>query len=180
MDIREEHMKHRCYFISAMCGLSLYNWLNYSLFDPINTEFFTPYNQNGVLFLFYLTWDTYHMINNRLLYRTDLLIHHGAAFIITANSINHNGLQMSHYMILECISLMNYVWRHNPQLLNAYRTACILLIRLPLTFWFWLYYNPTFLYPRWIETDCSMNIIISKAMCFFIVYDIYILWKIYK
>ncbi len=40
MDIQTEHMKKRCYFISAMCGMSLYSWYNYSLFDPINNSFF--------------------------------------------------------------------------------------------------------------------------------------------
>ncbi len=29
MDIQMEHMKHRCYFITAMCSMSLYNWYNY-------------------------------------------------------------------------------------------------------------------------------------------------------
>lgn len=40
MNIQTEHMKRRCYFISAICGMSLYTWYNYSLFDPINNSFF--------------------------------------------------------------------------------------------------------------------------------------------
>ena len=128
MDIQTEHMRLRCCFISAMCGLSLYSWCNYSLFDPINNSCLTPYYLNGLLFLFYLAWDTYHMTlssNKHILYRTDLIIHHTMSFIITASSINNNALLMSNYMILECISLMNYVWRNNPYLLKMYRTFCI-------------------------------------------------------
>ncbi len=67
-----EHMKRRCYFISEMCGMSLYSWYNYSLFDPLNNSFFTPYYQNCLLMMFYLGWDTYHMINKHILFRTDL------------------------------------------------------------------------------------------------------------
>jgi hypothetical protein len=97
-------------------------WCNYSLFDPIKNDFLTVYYQNGLLFLFYLMWDTYHMTlskNKNLLFRKDLIIHHIMSFIITASSINNNTLQMSNYMILECISLMNYLWRDNPYLLKV-------------------------------------------------------------
>lgn len=59
MDIQTEHMKHRCYFISAMCGISLYGGYNYSLFDPINNSFFTLYYQNCLLMLFSLGYISY-------------------------------------------------------------------------------------------------------------------------
>jgi hypothetical protein len=184
MDIQPVHMKHRCYFISAMCGMSLYSWYNYSLFDPNNNSFFTPYYQNGLLFLFYLGWDTYHMINNPILFRTDLMIHHTMSVVITASSINNNTLQMSNYMILECISLMNHVWRNNPQLLKLYRTLCILCIRTPLTFWFYYYYTPTIMYPYWKYTLTHNHYLYLKTLydisiCF-VFYDIFILWKLFK
>jgi hypothetical protein len=184
MDIQTEHMKRRCYFISTMCSMSLYSWYNYSLFDPIDNSFITPYYQNGLLFLFYLGWDTYHMITKPILFRTDLIIHHIMSFIITTSSINNNTLQMSNYMIIECISLMNYIWRNDPQLLKSYRTLCILSIRSPLSLWFYFYYTPTIMYPHWKYTLTYNHYLYLKLIydmsIFFMFYDIFILWKLYK
>lgn len=184
--IRNEHMKHRCYFISAMCGMSLYGWFNYSLFDPPVNDFGTPYYYNCLLMLFYLGWDTYHMIlsiNKSILYRNDLMIHHIVSTIVYLSYINHTTLQISHVLIMECISLMNYVWRNNPKLLNLYRTFCIFVIRLPLSFWCWFYLNPiisqyiiatrTYYHSLYLCT-------LGNIYLFFIAYDLFILWKIYK
>ena len=147
MDIQTEHMKQRCYFIYAICGMSLYNWYNYSLFDPINNSFFTPYYQNCMLMLFYLGWDTYKMIINHVLFRTDLMIHHSVSLVVYLSYINNTTLQMSNVLIMECISLMNYIWRNNPKLLKMYRTSCIFCVRIPLSLYMWLYYNPNYIYP---------------------------------
>ncbi len=184
IEIQHEHMKKRCMFISAMCGLSLYGWYNYSLFEPIDNGFFNPYYQNGLLFLFYLGWDTYHMSTSITLYRTDLVIHHVFAFILTSSSLNNCALHMSNYMIMECISLMNYTWRNNPHILNIYRTACILLVRMPLSLWFWIHYHPTYVFPYWELTRTPNHYLylywLYKSTCFFLFYDMLILWKIYK
>jgi hypothetical protein len=185
--IQNDHMKSRCYFMSAMCGLSLYGWFNYSLFDAINNNFFTPYYQNGLLFLLYLLWDTYHMTlstNKHILFRKDMLIHHTMSFVITASSINNNALQMSNYMILECISLMNYVWRNNPKYLKIYRTCCICFVRTPLSLWFWSYYTPNIVYPYWKQTLSYNHYLYMKTLydiaLFFVFYDMFILYKLYK
>ena len=184
MQIQDEHMKKRCCFISAMCGLSLYSWYNYSLFDTIDNNPYTPYYQNGVLFLLYLGWDTYHMFASRVLYRTDLVIHHVFAFVLTGSSLNNCALSVSDYMIMECISLMNYTWRNNPRLLNMYRIACVLLVRVPLTLWFITYYHPTYLFPYWESTRTPSHYLylywLYKATYFFLLYDMLILWKIYN
>ena len=184
MDIQTEHMKQRCYFISAMCGMSLYSWYNYSLFDPINNSFFTPYYHNCLLMLFYLGWDTYHMITKPILFRTDLMIHHSITMVVYLSYINNTTLQMSNVLSMECISLMNYVWRNNPQLLKLYRTICILCVRMPLSLWFWLYYKPTIVYPYWELTrtyhHCLYLSTFGNIYLFFIIYDIFILWRLYK
>ena len=184
MDIQTEHMKQRCYFISAMCGMSLYGWYNYSLFDPINTSFFTPYYQSCILMLFYLGWDIYHMISKPILYRTDLMIHHTVTTIVCLSYINNTTLQMSNVSIGECISLMNYIWRNNPQLLKLYRTLCIFCIRIPLSLWMLLYYNPTVMHPYWKVTHTYNHYLYLSTLCnvylFFILYDMFILWKLYK
>ena len=184
MDIQTEHMKQRCYFISAMCGMSLYSWYNYSLFDPINNSFFTPYYQNCLLVLIYLGWDTKRMIDTPILFRTDLMIHHSITTVIYLSYINNTTLQMSNYLIMECISLMNYVWRNNPKLLKLYRTFCIVFIRIPLITWHLLYYNPRFAIPM---LKNNVNILFFNLLCvlekfhiFFIIYDMFILWKLYK
>jgi hypothetical protein len=185
MDIQTIHMKRRCYFISAMCGMSLYSWYNYSLFDPISNSFFTPYYQNCLLMLFYLGWDTYHMITKPILFRTELMIHHSFSTITYLSAINSGALQLSNILIMECISLMNYVWINNPNLLKIYRTLCILGVRTPLSLWFWLYYNPTIVKPYWFITKTYihylyLSVIIINVYLFIIGYDIFILWKIYK
>jgi hypothetical protein len=184
MDIQVEHMKHRCYFISVMCGMSLYSWYNYSLFDPINNSFFTPYYQNCLLMLFYLGWDTYQMIKQPILFRTDLMIHHSITSFIFLSCINNNTLQISNVMIMECISLMNYVWRNNPLLLKLYRTLCICFIRIPLIVWYITTYNKNVMHPYWKLTRTYNHYIYLKIsgniLYFFILYDMYILWKLYK
>ena len=143
-------MRKRCYFISIMCSISLYTWYSYSLFTPVENSVFTPYYQNSLLMIFYLCWDTYHMTlssNKSILFRKDLLIHHIVSLIVYLSCINITALQMSNVLIMECISLMNYVWRKHNKWLNLYRTACIFLIRIPLSLWFWLYYNPEIYFP---------------------------------
>jgi hypothetical protein len=184
LDIQNEHMKRRCMFISAMCGLSLYSWYNYSLFDPIDNNPYTPYYQNGLLFLFYLGWDTYHMATTAILYRTDLVIHHIFAFMLTGSSLNNCTLHMSDYMIMECISLMNYTLRNNVRVLNIYRTVCILCVRMPLTLWFILFYHPTYMFPYWEMYRTPNHYLylywLYKGTCFFLFYDMLILWKVYK
>jgi hypothetical protein len=186
MDIQTRHMKHRCYCIAAMCGLSLYSWQNYSMFDSITNRFFTPHYQNGLFFCLYLAWDTYFMVlskNRHLLYRKDLVIHHIVSFILTASCINHNSLQVSHYMSIECISLMNHPLRHSPYLLRAYRTFCIVVIRTPLSLWLWYYYNPTYLYPYLESTLTHNHFLYMRVMncivLFFVFYDAFLLWKLY-
>ena len=182
--IRNDHMKIRCYFISVMCGMSLYSWYNYSLFDPIINDYFTPYYNNCLFFLFYLFWDTYKMMVYPTLFRKDLFIHHVVSSIVFLSYINNTTLQMSNILILECISLMNYIWKNNPKLLNAYRTLCIFLIRMPLSFWFWMYYNPNIIYPYLKQTRTHYHYLYLKTLgniyIFFIVYDMFILWQIYK
>lgn len=187
IDIQNAHMKNRCYFMYAMCGLSAYSWYNYSLFDPINNSFFTPYYANGMLFLYYLLWDTYHMTlanNGRILYRTDLIIHHGVSFGLTASAINVNSLRVSNFMIMECISVMNYLWRNNPHYLKIYRTICVCCVRMPLSVWFWFYYTPNVEYPIWEQTLTYNYYVYMKTLyymsLFFLFYDALILWKLYK
>ena len=172
-------MKHRCYFISVMCGMSLYSWYNYSLFDPINNSFFTPYYQNCLLLLFYLGWDTYHMITKPILFRTDLMIHHSITAFGGVSYINNISLQLSNVTIMECISLMNYIWRNNPQVLKLYRTICIFCISIPLSLWMWFYYNPTIAKPYWIITIPHthyyfLNLIITNVYFFILSYDVFI------
>jgi hypothetical protein len=134
--------------------------------------------------LFYLGWDTYHMIVNPILFRADLMIHHSITTVVYLSYINNVALQLNHVLIMECISLMNYFWRNNPQLLKLYRTCCIFCIRLPLSFWLWLYYNPNYVYPYWKLTQTyNWYLYLStrgNIYLFFIVYDMIILWKLYK
>ncbi len=91
-----------------LCGMSLYSWYNYSLFDPIDNIFITPYYQSCWLMLFYLGWDTYHMITKPILFRTDLMMHHALASFTYITFSHICSLQMGNILIMECISLVNY------------------------------------------------------------------------
>ena len=124
------------------------------------------------------------MIRKPVLFRTDLMIHHAVAAVVYLSCIGHVSLQMSHVLIMECISSMNYIWRNNPSCLKWYRTLCIFCIRMPLSLWMWLDYNPTISYPFLQSTRAPNHYVylstLGNIYLFFIVYDMFILWRLYK
>ena len=77
------------------------------------------------------------MVTNKLLFRADLMIHHVISLIVFVSLINYITLQLSNVLIMECISLMNYILRKHSKILKLYRILCICIVRLPLSFWFW-------------------------------------------
>ena len=124
--------------------MSLYNWFNYSLFEPIQSDLTMPHYWNCILFIYYLLWDTYKMLFSEhcaILYRTDLMIHHAISLFTYFSLTNFTSLQMSNVLIMESISLFNHMWRENPMLLNWYRLLCILFLRVPLCCYMLFYYN---------------------------------------
>jgi hypothetical protein len=164
IDTQTEHMKHRCYGISAICGLSLYCWFNYPIVEPINNSIATPYYQNCILLLVYIGWDMYHMMRQPTLFRTDLMIHHLITFVAGLSFINNMALQSSNYSISECISLMNYVWRNKRGWLKLYRTACILCIRMPISLYMLLYSNQAVYGPYWKRTRTHSHYIYLSTL----------------
>ncbi len=184
MSEAEIQMRNRCYFITTMCGISLYTWYNYSLFEPLSNDVSMPYTQNALLMLVYLVWDTYSMLSSSVLFRTDLMIHHCVCLVVFSSYIHSTPLQMSNYLLMESISMMNYLWRNNPTLLKVYRTFCILCIRIPMISWFMFYYNPNIGLP-YLKSIYSPLIyrylcLLERFHWFFIIYDLYILYKLYK
>jgi hypothetical protein len=191
LDVQNKHMKHRCCFISTLCSLSLFTWYNNcSSSDTVSMSIppthddndyrhprfhhLTPQYLNCLFMAFYLCWDMYHMTlssNRRILFRTDLIIHHVVTLKTILYYINHIPLEISKTIIMECISLMNYTWRDNKKKLNLYRTFCILFVRMPLSFFFMLYKRNTIVTFPYTQIN---------GYWFFIFYDAFILWKIYK
>jgi len=106
--------------------------------------------------------------NRQFLFRTELIVHH---LVGLCAFFNYNNLSMewSKFTIVECISLMNYIWRSNPKLLKIYRIMCILLVRMPLSFWYIIYNNNNFVKSPQI-----------KLSWFVIFYDAFLLYKMYK
>jgi len=49
LDVQNNHMKHRCYFMYALCGLSLHTWYNNPFFNFNNND-----NNNSTLY--YKNW----------------------------------------------------------------------------------------------------------------------------
>jgi hypothetical protein len=178
-------MKHRCYFMSVMCGLSLYSWHNYSLYEPIKNDVTTPYFLNCLVMLFYLCWDTLHMLHNPLLLRGELIVHHVFALVIYIAHISTFALLCSNMLIMECISLMNYIWRDHPRKLMLYRACCILGIRMPLVCWLWLYYHPRTLLPYLMQmpdrnalSDFAVSVF-ANAYGVMLIHDVWILWRLF-
>ncbi len=190
VDIQNQHMKKRCYFLFVICSMSLYSWYRYSLFDPIpiKIDYFSQYYQNCLLCTFYLLWDTYQMIfskNKTILFRKDLILHHILSLFVSISFINYIPLYLSHIFIMESISVMNYIWKDKPLLLKIYRTMCICLIRIPFSLWSLSHYIPNTIIPylktlTLYQSHYELLCVNSHIFYLFIVYDIYIIWKVYK
>jgi hypothetical protein len=62
--------------------------------------------------------------------------------------------------------------------------VCIVLVRLPLSLWMWLYYNPTVMFPHWKQAHShrlyAYLSTLTNAYGFFLAYDAYVLWQLYK
>lgn len=179
MNIQNVHMKHRCYYLFVSCLLSLHTWYIYPSFDISHVTSYLKIDSNSYLKLYYkncflglyLLWDVFNMTlskNRKVLFRKDLIIHHVASLYLLFKYINITPLEWSKITIMECISLMNYIWRDNKKLLKTYRTFCIFFVRMPVSFWiFFNFYKNNIDFPY------------LKSSLFIIFYDAYILWKLY-
>jgi hypothetical protein len=186
--IKETNMKYRCICMSTMCAISLYNWFNYSLFDPIINEISYPYYQNCLLFIFYLIWDLQQMTVSPyklILYRKDLVIHHIFSLLLVSGAMPYASLQCSHVILMECLSIMNYTWRNHKYYrhLNYYRLLCIFSVRLPICLYMMYYVNPIYIIPyyksiSYIKFLCAYYL--NYSFYFYIFYDLFLIKQIYK
>ena len=179
INIQNVHMKHRCYCLFVSCLLSLHTWYIYPSFDNSHVTSYLKIDSNSYLKLYhkncflglYLLWDVFNMTlskNRKILFRKDLIIHHVTSLYLLFKYINITPLEWSKFTIVECISLMNYIWRNNKNLLKIYRTCSIFFVRMPLSFWiFFNFYKSNIDFPY------------LKSLLFIIFYDVYILWKLY-
>jgi hypothetical protein len=179
INIQNVHMKHRCYYLFVSCLLSLHTWYIYPHFDISrvtsylkidSSSYLKLYHKNYFLVL-YLLWDVFNMTlskNRKILFRKDLIIHHVVSLYVLFKYINIVPLEWSKFTIVECISLMNYIWRNNKNLLKIYRTCSIFFVRMPLSLWMCFnFYKNNIDFPYF------------KSLFFMIFYDAYILWKLY-
>jgi hypothetical protein len=86
-------------------------------------------------------------------------------------------------MVLECISLMNYAWRRHPRLLRCYRTVCIVcsiatqrMVHLPLC----AEYAGATLGAHADATRLLYMKTLFDLCVFFVLYDVFLLWKIIR
>lgn len=184
--INEQHTFRRCSFIATMCFVSLLSWTYDSFYAPVQNKVTSLHTINGLFFLFYLLWDLYQMMYSsykKQLYRLDLVIHHLAAFVLTAGCLPFISLAVSRSLITESVSLMNYIWKDKVHFirLNIYRLFTIICIRLPYSIFSGLYYLPAYintykqehsvLQLNWLYV---MNNIIFLA----VLYDLYLMKRI--
>jgi hypothetical protein len=184
----DSHMMYRCACIAVMCGLSAYDWLTHSLYEPITTDRWNVSGGNLVFSLAYLSWDTWAMVggvDRKILYRTDLLIHHLVSFVIFVYGLYFVPLIASHDLICESLSLLNYTMRgaHNESFLHKYRLATIFLIRFPISVGTPIFYymNEYLLEPTSTTTGVSIRtyqIMLGFTHAFFTIYDLILVRKI--
>jgi hypothetical protein len=184
----DTHMKYRCACIAVMCGLSTYDWITHTPYEPITTERWNVSGANLVFFLTYLSWDTWAMVagvNHQILYRRELLIHHLVSFGIFSVFGLVVPLIASRDLICESISLLNYTLRGvpNESTLHWYRLATIFLIRLPISVVTPIFYymNGDLLEPTSSTTGISIqpyNVWLLITHLFFTVYDVILVRKI--
>ena len=186
--IKETNMKYRCICMSLMCALSLYNWFNYSLFDPFINEISYSYYQNCLLFIFYLLWDLHQMTlssNKLVLYRKDLIIHHFFSLLLASGVMQYISIQCSHVILMECLSIMNYTFRHPKysRCLNYYRLFCIFFIRIPICIYMMHYINPSYVIPYYKSISYEKFLCayyLNYSFYFYILYDLYLIKQIYR
>lgn len=180
-------MKRRCYFLAVICGGSLYNIVNYSSYDPAINNFFSIPYLHCLFTAYYLLWDTYKMTlstNRNELFRTELIIHHFIAMFQLINLMNYIPLQISCILIMECISLMNHVWKDKPFLLKMYRTLCIFCVRMPSSLYWGLFYNSDTTHAHYLiilsPTHYTFLKYVMSSTTFYILYDLLVLYWLYK
>ena len=177
--VANNHMKQRCYFIWIMCGLSLYSTNRYSIFNHPPNAIMTPYYHNCLLFIVYLLWDFYAMIGSskrKILFRTDLCIHHTVSLLSVLSVMQFSSLIYSNFLLMECISALNYVLRKKEHclMLNYYRLGCIFFVRMPT----WIYYF-SILDSLFQHTEYAKYAYYLKYfLLFFICYDMILVRKI--
>ena len=184
----DAHMKYRCMCIAVMCGLSTYDWLTHSLYEPITIDRWNVSGANIVFFLTYLSWDTWAMVggvNRQILYRTELLIHHLISIVSFSAGLYLTPLIASHDLLNESISLLNYTLRgaSNESILHRYRLATIFLIRLPVCIGTPIFYymNGYLLEPASTTSGGSIKtyqIMLWITHAFFTIYDLILVRKI--
>ena len=128
-----------------------------------------------------MTLSSYKMI----LYRKDLVIHHTFSLLLVSGAMPYVSLQCSHVILMECLSIMNYTWRHHNyhMRLNYYRLLCIFLIRIPICFYMMYYVNPVYFIPyyksiSYIKFLCAYYL--NYSFYFYIFYDLFLIKQIYR
>lgn len=185
----DTHMKYRCACIAVMCGLSAYDWFTHSLYEPITADRWNVGGMNVVVCLLYMTWDTWAMVggtNRKILYRTELLIHHLVSIgVFSGFGLYFVPLITSRDLICESLSLLNYTLRgaHNESFLHKYRLATIFLIRFPISIGTPIFYymNGYLLEPTSTTTGVPIRTYINALLfshTFFTIYDVILVRKI--
>jgi len=168
----ESWLKHRSYFIAAMCSISLYGWCRCSLYNTAyTTECKGVYNANCSFFILYLCWDMYKVFTRTQTLKDKLIAHHIFSIV---GIMNNFSLQTSHVMIALSMSLMDYLLKNKYIPLLIYRSSCILLIRIPLATYFMVMYNPT------TVSYYGININNTPYSICFMLYDTYLLYCLWN
>ena len=188
--IRDMHMKYRCYWMAFICMISAHDWFMYTLYSSIDLSWGSSYCMNCILTSCYISWDTWSMIggNERtVLYRKDLMIHHIMTIPVFIGALLWCPLCGSLVSITESLSLMNYIFRDKSyeRLLHYYRIVIVFFIRLPV-FLFFINYATYHVYRYIDQSVCGYlcyNIgfqIPKYGTILFIMYDVNIIYKIWK
>ncbi len=170
----ETHTYWRTMWLWPCFLLGTYNTMLYDQFSVNIYETSPTLRLLPVIFVSYLGWDIYVMMNYKQLFRTDLMIHHTMTITIYCFAFYYNILKISSlFMLCESISLLNYLLRNHLTYLNYYRIMTILFIRMPI--WFGCIYVH---YNHYDDLLTTLYILFKYGPTLFILYDIVILYRI--
>ena len=183
--IRDTHMKYRCYWMTVLCGLSTYDLYNNSYYAPLDISWFSVSSINCMIMVSYLSWDSWAMFvgcNKTILYRTELAIHHVAALCTWTFGFIFAPIIGSFCIIGETLSVLNYIFRDKSYetVLHIYRIFVIFCIRMPIQMYsgYFMWYDSIH---HWTfdHIDHQLVSYIGVGICiFFFMYDMVLLHKI--
>ena len=195
-EIIDENMKYRSTCCALLTSLSFYGWYNF-FYMSVTELYQEPYKYETinlisypyvcvVIVIIYLIYDIWIMIfgkHSKILYRSELLIHHIISLLSCIVGLLRFPEIITNCLMMESLSIFNYVLRSNKNKLTlyCYRFFNLICIRGPFLLYMLYYHhmNHELLFVDvYIITPKITDIIVSVNYIIFIIHDIFLCCKI--